>query len=167
MMAGQHTSVDVTAARNLSFVGMSQQERAAVQNLKAQLPTTGQNNAAGYRDTFGFPVRHGNVNHDHRRVQAETANQIIRDANLPSNSTVVLYNKPLKPANNPFARGNGDIQPDVQVFAKTENGWVRIGKPIEIEPRNLATVRFADKDKLYKDRGQGETYTPVTYTPSR
>jgi hypothetical protein len=135
------------------------EEAAAIAKLKEKEPS----GTTGYTDNLGFPVRHGGrpPSEGHLAKQAEVANKLIKEHGLTSENGLVLYNKSLRPANDPFASGNNKIKPDVQVFEKTPNGWRRVGKPVEIE-RKGDTKAFKDKEQLYKDNNGG-SFEPVEY----
>jgi hypothetical protein len=138
---------------------LTAEELATIENMKQKAPSSYADGQAGYTDSLGFPVRHPNVADAHLAKQAAEANRLIQENGLTSDNAVILYNKPLKPANNPFASGNRATKPDVQVFKKTPNGWDRIGNPIEIEPTGAS---FSGKQVLYKENGGG-SFTAVEY----
>jgi hypothetical protein len=130
--------------------------------MRSETPSSYEEGHPGFRDNLGFPVRHGNVAQEHLQRQMEVANQLMEHHGLTTETAVVLYNESLRPANNPFAQGNAAIQPDVQVFVHTREGWRRIGLPVEIEPASLAAQRFGNKDSNYRDNNGGG-YQRVTY----
>jgi hypothetical protein len=142
--------------RRVPTVQMTADERTAAQSMMAETPSGA---PPGYRDQLGYPVRHGNVADAHLRTQKAVADAIITHHQLTPDTAIVLYNDALRLPNNPFAIQTSRIQPDVQVYAKTAGGWVRIGNPVEVE---AASVGHAHKVNSYRQHNGGD-FEPITY----
>ncbi len=79
-----------------------EEEEAAIAKMKGKTPSSYKEGESGYKDSLGFPVRHPNVSQEHLKKQVEIANDLIKQNGLNSDNGLILYNKPLKPANDPF-----------------------------------------------------------------
>src|SRR5262249_54693026 len=104
-------------------------------------------------------VRHGNVADAHLAQQKAVADALIAHHGLTQDTAMVLYNDALRVAHDPFVIATAAIQPDVQVFAKVNGGWTRIGLPVEVE---AASVGHAHKYASYALHNAG-SFQPVTY----